>query len=243
MVIKRYKMLFRQPSSDAKEEKNKNSVPMVKLKNGSEVPKPVVVTTMMSLEALMEKNPIAFYELVEKARNPKHPMFGNTQDVVAKWALIDLSGVIHSAVRDVILSAVSGDELDMRLGNPVALENEAKNDSSKKSSEQNKYFIARPLDRFGNTLGPMAIIEAEIIEKSKYGGTRIKVIAPKEIAEKWPTFNTEGSSLVQVSDSYGPARTLTFKEHQALWQKYLKESGPEVEARESEALKRSPFNY
>lgn len=51
-----------------------DSIDMVKLKNGSEVPEPVVVTTMMNIELLMEKNPIAFYELVQKCRNPKHKM-------------------------------------------------------------------------------------------------------------------------------------------------------------------------
>ena len=91
---------------------------MLTLKNGSEVAEPVVITTMMSLEALMNSNPIAFYELVEKARDSRHQMFGNTRQVVEKTALMN-GGSIHDTVKDVILSAVSGKDLEMSLGSPV----------------------------------------------------------------------------------------------------------------------------
>jgi hypothetical protein len=107
-------------------------VSLVKLKNGSEIPKPIVITTMMSLEAIMNSNPIAFYELVEKARDSKHVMFGNTKEVVSKWALMDSNGTIHSSVKDIVLSAVSGNELEMSLGNPIAsAENNIKNRDEK----------------------------------------------------------------------------------------------------------------
>lgn len=43
---------------------------------------------MMSLQKLLLENPVAFYELVEKCRNPKQQMFGNTQSVVKALALM-----------------------------------------------------------------------------------------------------------------------------------------------------------
>lgn len=101
-------------------EQAESKITMVKLKNGSEVAKPVVIALMINLEALMKSNPIAFYELVEKCKNSEHEMFGHTKDVVTEWALIDSNGSVNSAVRDVVLSAVEGEELSMSLGNPVA---------------------------------------------------------------------------------------------------------------------------
>ena len=91
-----------------------------KAKNGSKVAQPLVITTMMNLEALMESNPMAFYELVEKCKNSEHKMFGNTKDVVAELALIDSSGSVHSSTKDVVLSAVEGEGLSMSLSSPVA---------------------------------------------------------------------------------------------------------------------------
>ncbi len=95
-----------------------SSFNMVKLKNGSEVAEPIVITTMMNLKLLMNKNPIAFYELVEKCRNSEHEMFGNTREVVEGLALMN-NGTCHETTRDIVLSAVHGEDLGMTLGSPV----------------------------------------------------------------------------------------------------------------------------
>lgn len=128
-----YCLFNQQFSSDSKEVKT-NFISTVKLKNGSELPEEIVTGTIMSLQALMLKNPIVFYELVMKARNPEHTMFGKTQAVAYEWDLIDSNGVINSQVRDVILSAVIGERLNMKLVNPIVLESEDKteNEFSKK---------------------------------------------------------------------------------------------------------------
>ena|SRR3990167_5460798 len=99
----------------------KSNIEMLKLKNGSEVAKPIVFTTMITLNELMETNPIAFFELVQKCRNPQHEMFGNTEDEVRKWGLMDYApGKVHECTRDIVLSAVEGDDLGMQLTSPVA---------------------------------------------------------------------------------------------------------------------------
>lgn len=101
-----------------KSNEKRNTMNMVKLKNGSEVPESVVATTMMNLECLMSKNPIAFYELVEKCKNPKHEMFGNTKKVAEELALMN-SGSVHDITKNIVLSAVQGEELNMTLNSPV----------------------------------------------------------------------------------------------------------------------------
>jgi hypothetical protein len=93
---------------------------LVELKNKTTVPKSLVIVTMMSLKALLQKNPIAFYELVQKCRNSKHEMFGNTLEVATKLGLIIHDGRIHEYTKNIILSAVSGDGLDMSLGSPIS---------------------------------------------------------------------------------------------------------------------------
>ncbi|MBD3330043.1 hypothetical protein GF354_00765 [Candidatus Peregrinibacteria bacterium] len=94
-----------------------------RLKNGSEEFKPLVQMTMASLSKLAETNPIAFYELVMKCREQGHELFGNTGEVLQSLALIqDERGTVHDSIRNVVLSAVEGDGLDMTLRSPFAEE-------------------------------------------------------------------------------------------------------------------------
>lgn len=108
-------MFFRQKASNNEQT---SSIKMIKLKNGSEAPEPAVITTMISLESLMDKNPIAFYEFVQKCRDPNHEMWGNTKEAVAKLALINNNSV-HDITKNVVLSAVQGEDLEMALSSPV----------------------------------------------------------------------------------------------------------------------------
>jgi len=120
----------------------------LKLKNGTEEALPLVRITMLSLSALIEKNPIAFYELVMKCRNQNHKFFGNTADELVKLSLVTESGRltsqevisigkrldlkdgdsipeniqyhVHDSIRNIVLSAVEGEGLSMKLTNPIA---------------------------------------------------------------------------------------------------------------------------
>lgn len=91
----------------------------ITLKNGSQEADVLVAGIMLSLKSLMKENPIALYELVMKCRNPNHQMFGNTKDVCEELALVERNSV-HDSIRNVVLSAVEGDGLSMKLGSPVA---------------------------------------------------------------------------------------------------------------------------
>jgi len=95
---------------------------LVKLKNGAEAMPSAVAVVMMSLEQLFRDHPIAAYELVMKCRDRNHKIFGNggIQEDLQRRALMIGDGHVHESIRDVILSAVSGDGLQMTLSNPVA---------------------------------------------------------------------------------------------------------------------------
>lgn len=94
-----------------------------RLKNGSEEPELIVQVTMDSVSRLMETDPIAFYELVMKCRRQDHELFGNTGEVLQSLALIqDAQGTVSDSIRNVVLSAVEGNGLNMTLVSPFAEE-------------------------------------------------------------------------------------------------------------------------
>lgn len=95
---------------------------VVKLKNGSEEVKPLVMATMMSIRELMAGLPGALdaYALVELCRDRNHKMFGNSLENLQKLGLIEASGNVHDSVRNVVLSAAVGEGADMYFGNPIA---------------------------------------------------------------------------------------------------------------------------
>lgn len=95
----------------------------VQLKNGSEEFKPLVAITMASLRHLYDKKPIMLIELTMLCRDPDHKMFGTTiGQELCDTNLISVAGtrmVVHDSIRNIVLSAVEGDGLNMVLRNPV----------------------------------------------------------------------------------------------------------------------------
>ena len=90
----------------------------VVLKNGSQEVRTLVVVVMMSLEELIGKDSITFYELVMFCRDQSHKFFGSTQGTLERLGLLQ-NGTVHDSVRNIVLSAVEGDGLEMCLRNPV----------------------------------------------------------------------------------------------------------------------------
>jgi hypothetical protein len=105
-------------STDNKE--NKTMSNNVTLKNGSQEPAPVVTTTMMLLRSLCTSDPICFYELTMKCRDNNHQLFGNCASKLQGLSLLQSDGTVYHAVKNVVLSAVTGEDLDMALGSPIA---------------------------------------------------------------------------------------------------------------------------
>jgi len=91
----------------------------VVLKNGAKVPEAALLSAMINLRALINENPSALKELLQKCRDPKHKMLGNTQETVEKLGLIDESGSVHAITKNVVLSAVQDDDLGMTLNSPI----------------------------------------------------------------------------------------------------------------------------
>lgn len=89
----------------------------VRLKNGTEEAEGLVVAIMLALNNLIDRNAIAFYEFVMKCRNPDHEFFGDCAEHMK--GLLEANGSVHESIRNIVNSAVVGDELDMRIVNPV----------------------------------------------------------------------------------------------------------------------------
>lgn len=77
---------------------------MIKLKNGAVAPETAVIATMTAIGNIKE-DVVLLYELLEKCRNPNHPMYGSTESSAQKKGLMT-DGKIHEYTRDIILSAV-----------------------------------------------------------------------------------------------------------------------------------------
>jgi len=94
----------------------------IKLKNGSTEAKPLVRCMATILSGLMDKNPLAVYELVEKCRDSSHKCWGDTEEVLKDCALLQSDGHVHNSIRNIVLSAVEGEGKNFTIGNPVAEE-------------------------------------------------------------------------------------------------------------------------
>ena len=91
----------------------------IKLRNGAEEAKPLVAVTMMHLETLMNERPLALYDLVMRCRDTNYEFFGTNGDYLKSLNLVGQDGSIHGSIRNIILSAIDGDGIDMVLRSPV----------------------------------------------------------------------------------------------------------------------------
>lgn len=89
---------------------------MVTLRTGAEVPVPALSITRISLDELMEQDPVALVELVELARNPGYTVFSdNVTKALSDAGLLNSAGRLDNVTRDIVLASVEGDGLDIRL--------------------------------------------------------------------------------------------------------------------------------
>lgn len=93
----------------------------VTLKNGAVEFGPLVSGMRIILQDLVRNEPIPFYELVMVARNPQHQVFSERiSERLKSLNLLEGDGRMHESVRNVIRSAVTGEDLGMELGSPYA---------------------------------------------------------------------------------------------------------------------------
>jgi len=90
------------------------------LKNGAVEAGSLVAVTMMSLERVLATDPMAFYDLVMVCRDKNYQPFGNARerlDQLGLWKAHESHP--HDSTQNIVLSAVSGDGIDMMLGSPI----------------------------------------------------------------------------------------------------------------------------
>ena len=129
---------------------------MYKLKNGSEYSEELFGIVWSVIKNLFENEPIVFYELVMKCRDFSHPYFGNTAEKLESIGLLSPFRAPHPLVKDIILSAVTGDGLEMTLAFPLAEvpepSNELPTDHSKnRLTETKSSFFNRSINSQGNS--------------------------------------------------------------------------------------------
>ena len=93
------------------------------LKNGSTEAKGLVAAVVVTIERLMKENPIVLYEMAMLCRDPNHVPWGNSGEALREntLAVCDFDGkwTVDPSIRNIVLSAVTGDGMDMVVGNPV----------------------------------------------------------------------------------------------------------------------------
>ncbi len=91
---------------------------VVKLKNGAEEAEPAVKVGIFALKDLCSTSPLVFYDLVMLCRDPKYKAWCNMGP--AKDAgLMQPDGNIHDTIKNIVLSAVTGEGLKMQIGSPI----------------------------------------------------------------------------------------------------------------------------
>ena len=100
---------------------------IVTLKNGTEEAEGLVAGIVKTLQTIGREMPTAFYDIVRLCRDPQYLIFGGNHGPIGMtlkdYALItvDVHGkaLVHDSIRNIVLSAVTGEELEMQLGNPL----------------------------------------------------------------------------------------------------------------------------
>jgi hypothetical protein len=100
---------------------------IVELKNGATYPAALAligITRVRSLARSSElQDLLALYELTMKCRNPSHKFFGNLGERLKSLGLVEQDGSIQDYISDIVLSAISGNEMELRYSNPIVAAN------------------------------------------------------------------------------------------------------------------------
>jgi hypothetical protein len=76
----------------------------------------------------MVENPLVFYDFVMKCRDNSYKMWTkNAEKELQALSFMQQEGRIHQSIRNIVLSAVEGDDMDMLIMNPVKSEGQGHN--------------------------------------------------------------------------------------------------------------------
>ena len=91
------------------------------LRNGSTAPAPIVHTTMMALRGMMSDllGVTALYDLHQICLGGNYKPSTRQLEYLKSRALLQPNGRPYDSIRNVVLSAIDGEGLDMTIVNPV----------------------------------------------------------------------------------------------------------------------------
>ena len=99
-----------------------SKINMVTLKDGTQVPEPDLITTMMNIQAAAKSTLVALFDLVEKCKDDNYKFVanpsGDSKAVLKSYALIDDQERVHDLVKSIVLNATEGSGLSIKIVNP-----------------------------------------------------------------------------------------------------------------------------
>lgn len=97
---------------------------VVKLRNGIEESEALVKVTLMSLHRLADKEDVVaqtmFYDIVMKSRDRAYQIDPLNEKALQDLTLLQADGNPHNSIKNIVVSAVIGDGLNMKFQNPIA---------------------------------------------------------------------------------------------------------------------------
>lgn len=98
-----------------------SSIKLVRLKNGAEEAEALVNVTMTSLGTLMDSlaGVTQFYDLTMVCRDSNYKIGERNLKALQDLALLQPDGRPHESIKNIVLSAVAGEGLGMKLSSPL----------------------------------------------------------------------------------------------------------------------------
>jgi hypothetical protein len=101
-------------------------ITMATLRDGSKVAGSALHTVTRNIESVRQKNFLAFFDLVEKCKNPSYRFvvnpFADSKAILRKYGLIDENDRVHDDVRNIVINSIQGDGLSIELISPIKKE-------------------------------------------------------------------------------------------------------------------------
>lgn len=98
---------------------------MLRLKNGSEANSGLVASVTLNINGLLDEEaacPMAFWDLVLVCQDDGYEPMAACAVELKRSGLMLPDGSVHAAIKDIVLSSVEGEGIDMTLVSPVAAE-------------------------------------------------------------------------------------------------------------------------
>jgi phosphomannomutase len=158
----------------------------------------------------MQTNPIAFYELVMKARDPNHRFFGDTKEVLQRLEFVQPNGNLYDSIRNVVVSAVEGEGLGMGLASPIKPGAEPTTGARLASNYQDLVKILPGVQAYAFDIGGTLAEEEEVLDDMVAkmaallnAGRNVAIISAREIERIGAYIEKKGGLIDQLHHGTG----------------------------------------